>query len=274
MVQQQLVDYIKSQLKLGATREAIKSNLLGAGWASADVDDSMKAAEPVISATGATGATAGAPIIVSDLMSGNSKLEVVASVNKAGEKAAVSKKEDKKISLPKVKMSGAAIAVIVLAVVALGSAGTAAFFYLNNRSLSDKAAVLSQQNDAANSKIAGLNSQVSDLTTNNSNLNSEVASLTSANAELRTSLSFLFVPPSVSSTVEVSVDVKGVLSVLRSQYVLVDAEGVKIYIINSKDSKVDAALKPLVGNSVEVVGTYYPGSPNVTVTSVNGASVQ
>jgi cell division protein FtsL len=269
MVQQQLVDYIKSQLKVGATREEIRSNLLGAGWTSVDVDDSMKAAES------GGGVSAGTPIAVSDLISSNSKLEAVVSVNKAAKKTATSeKKEDKKAGLPKAKMTRTTIVIAVLAVVAAGAAGAAVFFYLNSRSLNDRITALSQQNDSMNSKISVLNSQVSDLTANNNDLNSQVASLTSLNAELQTSLSFLIAPPSVSSTTEVPVEVKGILGVLKSQYVLVNAEGVKVYIINSKDSNVDAALKPLVGSSAVISGTHYPGSPNVTVTSVNGVSLQ
>lgn len=42
MVQDQLVDYIGAQLKLGTARDAITAALIGAGWAPADVADSFK----------------------------------------------------------------------------------------------------------------------------------------------------------------------------------------------------------------------------------------
>src|SRR5258708_3557009 len=45
MVQDQLVDYISSQMKLGVTRDAIKSSLVGAGWQAMDVEDTLKKAE-------------------------------------------------------------------------------------------------------------------------------------------------------------------------------------------------------------------------------------
>ena len=45
MVQDQLVEYISTQLKLGVSRDAIKSALAGVGWASVDVEDTLKKVE-------------------------------------------------------------------------------------------------------------------------------------------------------------------------------------------------------------------------------------
>jgi hypothetical protein len=42
MIQDQLVEYINSQLKLGVSRDAIKSALVGVGWQVVDVDDTFK----------------------------------------------------------------------------------------------------------------------------------------------------------------------------------------------------------------------------------------
>ena len=42
MVQDQLVEYITSQLKLGVSRDAIKSALVGVGWQAVDIDDTFK----------------------------------------------------------------------------------------------------------------------------------------------------------------------------------------------------------------------------------------
>lgn len=42
MVQESLVEYINSQMKLGVPRDAIKATLTGAGWAAADVEDTLK----------------------------------------------------------------------------------------------------------------------------------------------------------------------------------------------------------------------------------------
>ncbi|MDR3582244.1 MAG: hypothetical protein P4L67_03145 [Candidatus Pacebacteria bacterium] len=42
MVQDQLVEYIGSELKSGVSAETLKATLVGAGWQAADVDDTMK----------------------------------------------------------------------------------------------------------------------------------------------------------------------------------------------------------------------------------------
>ncbi len=45
MVQEQVVDYINSQMKLGVSRDVIKTTLTGAGWTAADVEDTLKKVE-------------------------------------------------------------------------------------------------------------------------------------------------------------------------------------------------------------------------------------
>jgi hypothetical protein len=61
MVQEQIVDYINAQMKLGVTRDAIKSTLTGAGWQVADVEDTLKKIESAKIAQPAT-SMAGAPV--------------------------------------------------------------------------------------------------------------------------------------------------------------------------------------------------------------------
>ena len=45
MVQDSIVDYINAQMKLGISRDAIKTTLTGAGWQAADVEDTLKKIE-------------------------------------------------------------------------------------------------------------------------------------------------------------------------------------------------------------------------------------
>ncbi|HVN26315.1 MAG TPA: hypothetical protein VMT99_01515 [Candidatus Paceibacterota bacterium] len=47
MVQAQLVEYISSQMKLGTSKEAIRTTLAGVGWTAVDIDDSFKKSEGV-----------------------------------------------------------------------------------------------------------------------------------------------------------------------------------------------------------------------------------
>jgi len=59
MIQNQLIDYISSQLKLGISKDVIKTSLVGAGWPMADIDETMqhldsgggKTAQPVVAAS-------------------------------------------------------------------------------------------------------------------------------------------------------------------------------------------------------------------------------
>ncbi len=84
MIQNQLIDYINAQMKLGVTRDAIRSALVGAGWNAADVDDTLKsmdspkagAAGPAASGAKAAGGAAAEPqvIKVSDLVSASPSL--------------------------------------------------------------------------------------------------------------------------------------------------------------------------------------------------------
>lgn len=45
MIQDQLVDYISAQLKLGIPRDTVKSALVGVGWTAQDVEDTLKKIE-------------------------------------------------------------------------------------------------------------------------------------------------------------------------------------------------------------------------------------
>lgn len=62
MVQDQILDYVSSQMKLGVSREAISSALVSAGWVVADVEETMKKAEakPAAMATAAVSPQMGA----------------------------------------------------------------------------------------------------------------------------------------------------------------------------------------------------------------------
>lgn len=45
MVQESIVEYINAQMKLGVSRDIIKTTLTGAGWVAADVEDTLKKVE-------------------------------------------------------------------------------------------------------------------------------------------------------------------------------------------------------------------------------------
>jgi hypothetical protein len=271
MVQQQLVDYIKDQFKVGVGEDVLRGALLEAGWSEADIDDSVKsargAAGPPASVSPPTKMdVAGAPIVMSDLMPGTSKMEIIAAkpeVEKAGKTSELEARPSAK--LPKF---GAKTVVIILVVLLVAAAGAAIFFYTRAKSAEDKLTVILGASDATKSQIA-------DLTKANGDLTSQVSSLTNAKQELEGNLSFFVVPAGLSATSEVSVAFSGILAGgVKSAYTLTATSGIMISVQNYKDEKVDAALKPLAGQTVQISGTHTLGSQNVTVTAVNGNPVQ
>ena len=58
MIQDQLIEYIDSQLKTGISAETLKTTLVGAGWQAADVDDTMKKVQAPQGASASTPASA------------------------------------------------------------------------------------------------------------------------------------------------------------------------------------------------------------------------
>ncbi len=58
MVQDQLVEYISSQLKAGVSADSVKAALVGAGWQAVDVDDTMKNVQSPAGAASASPAEA------------------------------------------------------------------------------------------------------------------------------------------------------------------------------------------------------------------------
>ncbi|MBU6500315.1 MAG: hypothetical protein KGJ89_00595 [Patescibacteria group bacterium] len=300
MVQQQLVDYIKEQLKLGVDASATKAALVDAGWPSADVEDSLgeisgggkqaavsdgqaatskdmaaKSNAPIVANFGLPSSQQ-APIIVSDLL-GSTQLNMAA-------KATADKNNNKpetanKILLTK-KMPGMSrftaptIIMIVLGVVAVALAAGDVYLYLQDKSFQQKITAFSSSGDAVVSNITALNSQIADLKSKNGDLASQVSSLQKDNQGLIDEISFVGVPSGSTSTEDLAFSVSGVLAGGgQVQYNLTTKNGIKIYVKNYKDAKVDAALKPFVNQTVSLSGTHAPGSRDATITAVNGSDI-
>ena len=285
MVNQQLVEYVKSQFALGASRDSIRSALVGAGWADVDVDDSVKSAEALPMADAQNSKVAPTTISMSDLIP-NSRLEVISVAsgdkwNPRDNKEAVQKPAaggEKKGLLKISKPGKSTVIVIVLAVFALGSAAGAIYFYFQNKGLNDQLAVATTSAEAVNAKIGGLNSEIANLTKARDELSakaSSASSLADENAKLKTEISFFVAPLGSSVSQAVAATVKGVLSGGgKALYVLTAEDGLRVFVKNSKDAKIDAILKPLLGSTVEISGMHLLGSNEITVTSVNGTEVQ
>lgn len=326
MVQDQLVEYISSQLKLGVSRDAIRAALVAAGWATADIDDTLKQVEsendakqapavPLGSGSPGVGSSSGGTetdpaaakasaepktIRVSDLISAgpatpappsvpkrpdgnvaggdgkgkNTLLSLGAKAKEAKEPPAETVKEGKKAGW------GGRIMLIagIILIVALG--GLAGYLYFQNNGLATKISSLSNVSASVSTKIATLNGNITALNASNTALTAQVQSLTTENSDLMENLSFVALPPAsstgTSTPAAASVSVSGTLAKNKTSYVLTTQYGVQVYIKNSADKAVAAALAPLAGgtSTVTLAGTHVPGSAYLTVTSVNGSAVQ
>ena len=281
MINQQLVDYVKQQMQAGISKDAVRKALSDAGWPPADVDDSLKAAEPAgaVQPSGAmsgmsTAQTTVNPVVamggVESMIKGSSP---TSSSDKFFSNPATSSKvssdyDDDGEDHPQAKKF--VISMAVMGAVILLLAGALAFVYFN---LNGQLEAAQNGGSGNTAQVADLQQQVAQLTTANGDLTSRVAALDADNQDLASELGF-FVP--ATSTTPVSSTVKGTLSGNASTtFALMTPHNVKIIVLNSKDAKVAAALAPLSGatSTVILAGTHLAGSTNLTVTSVNGAAL-
>jgi hypothetical protein len=260
MQNQQLVDYVKQQMQGGVALDAIKKALLDAGWPAADVEDSIKAAVPA----GGAASPAATPLTVKKFdpaaaMGGTAIAGASAGV------AAMSPKTTFFTDGPhevQPKHSWGRVAVGVMAVVILILLGALAYVYY---SLNGKVAAGAGQT-ASGADAQALQDQLTKLAEDKNNLMTQTNALTADNQTLMGEVGFF----TLSSSTLVSSTVKGVIGSNAGGYLLTTPHNILIAIKNSKDAKVDAALKPLLGQTAELSGTHRPGFAELTVTAVNG----
>ncbi len=296
MVQDQLVDYINSQTKLGTSREAIRTTLQGVGWQTADIDDSFKKIEGSATSSAVVAKPAAVQPFSSPAMSGVKPAasvgpqvirmsDLVSSSSGPMEKVspAAASSKDTKMSPAKIEsistggsVSSSKKPLIVygiLGIIILGLGGFSAYLYMQNGTLSSQVGTVSSQSANVQSQVAALSSQVSALTASSTALTSQVTALTAANQELSTELSFYAAPLGVSPTTT-PITVSGSLGVNAAKnYFVMASDGGRVFISNSKEAKVAAALQPFVGSSTQVSGTIVPGTDSMSATSLNGTAL-
>lgn len=282
MINQQLVDYVKQQMQAGIAKDAVRKALSDAGWPPADVDDSLKAAEPVgaVQPSGMTGGMSAAqqtvnPVVAMGGMESSIKSSAtVSSGDKFFSKPTASSRvdsdyDDEGEDHPQAKKF--VISMAVMGAVILLLAGALAFVYFNLNGQLE--AAQNGNSGESTAQLADLKQQVATLTAANSDLTARSQALDADNQDIASELGFFV--PSVS-TAPISSTAKGVLSGNASTtFALMTPHNVKITIFNSKDAKVSAALVPLSGATTTVIlaGTHPAGSTNLTVTSVNGVAL-
>jgi hypothetical protein len=298
MIQDQLVEYINSQMKTGVSRDTIKSTLITAGWQATDVEDTLakvestSSSQPITAMPSSLGASpvstsaAAKPgpqtIKMSDLIS-TSDPATVSTASKvfatSGPKPIEAKPGATSYSAkdfsPSPKTShGALIVEIVLGVLVVTIGAFAGYLYFQNNTLGSQVAKLNSQSSGNSSQLATLQQNVAASTTA---WTAQLATANGQNKELQTELSFYAVPAGNSGTATSSATLSGMITGGdKVPYLITATYGAKIYISNSKAANVIAALQPLEASSTTATftGTYLPGADSLTLTAVNGTALQ
>ncbi len=294
---QQLKDYISQQTKLGVSKDAMRSALLGAGWNESDVTQAMtesevgtqaaaaQPAQPVQPAVSAqpiqqpvqqpsspvsgiaatiSGMKPAAPFMTSDIF--QPKGEAVFKSSAPGQPA-VQKPAAVSINAEPGKNKGNVLT-IVLGVISVLLLGGNVYFYFQSTAKQPQAPAITgtgtgQQQEA----------QIASLTTDKNTLTQQVDTLNKTMADLSGQLA-IFEPASTSTITSVSFDVSGTLGGGgKVLYSLTTSRNIILSVKNSKDAKVEAALKDLIGKQISLQGTHQPGSVSLTVVSVNNQPV-
>lgn len=309
MANTQLMDYVKGQLGAGVSREAILGALRAAGWAEAEILESVKSAEEATSVTvvGATAAeknfvvvrqTAPAAAQISKAqespasMPGFSPAKMFSDID-VGKKTAtlippMSQEKKGAMSTPH-EASASSLGSflppvffgfsfkkewltpsIFTAVIMVCATGLF-FLYRSNADISSQ---LAQERAANQASAASLGAQIAKLTSDSAALASDRDAATQNANRAETELGFFVIPKNTSAASPLLVDVRGTLGGTAPLYTLLTADGIVANIKNSKDASVAAVLKPLLGTVADVVGTHLPASRDLTAVSINGISVQ
>lgn len=299
MANQQLADYIKGQMMANISEADIKKILKDAGWPDAEVEENFKGvkslaiqpavaqptASPVGAASSITGATsisasASKPVdpvktepkkesISFDFMTspGSASLSSAAGPAKGKEKDL---KDAKPLSMSAdpapTGSKPSMLPWIVAGVAVVAMIGVSVYFYMQSGSVSGQVDLLTASNAALTSQIADLKS--------NTAPSDELAAAKADALEANTELGLFAVPLVATGTpAAVRFDLKGTLGTAKSLYTLTTAKGIILSIKNSKDAKVDVALKPLVGTAVGLSGTHIPGTFDLVVENLNGSAI-
>jgi hypothetical protein len=298
MANQQLIDYINQQLKVGVSKEVIRAALLSAGWAQGDIEDAMKSFD--LAPAGAVPS-----MVTSDIFQpkdipvfeptknkavipslerprGAEEIKKAEAIKPKSESViqikdtVVLKKNEPSAELqpkPIIKAPTAsffsgiknlpwrAVLNIVLVAGIIALAAIAGSLYKNNLGLQKQLKEINTSNNKLETSMVSLNQNLRGI-------DAELTALKIEKEELEAQLSIFAVLS--TSTEPLPVKIKGLLSGGdKSLYSLTTDRGIVVYVKNSKEANVNAVLKPLVGTNIEISGTHLPGSREITVTKIN-----
>jgi hypothetical protein len=274
MVNQKLLDYVGQQLKNGVSSSAISSALLGAGWSQSDVSTALDQAQSVSSGTpfavtpASASTTAGGTVasFVSSPITSTGDIIRTESTSNVG-KISAQQSSGSVFSSTTTSSTdsmhrsiGAIIGYSVLGILVVGFGGLSGYLYQQNQGLMADLVVARTGGDSMSASAQMLQKSADSLNAQNMALKAQVDDLTNQLA--------VFAPGTGSAS---DAQVSGALSVNGAGvYSVTGSTGIVYTVKNSKDSKVAGVLGGLVGSSVTIAGTHTPGSPTITVISVNG----
>lgn len=296
-INQQLKDYVTQQTKLGASKDTIKSTLIQAGWNENDVVQAIAESEsgtqdiiaPLTPTQPAKPAESFATSVSAET---NTKPAAVSS--SIGSDAFKTKNEpvfqpanqfgttDTSIQKPqtittdlkdgqdkfKIKTSPKILTIALGVVSVVLLAGNVYFYSQSRNAASQVASSASTSQDTVNTP----DPQIATLTADKENLAQQIASLNKTVSDMSSQLA-IFALPESSSTTSTAFDVSGKLGGGgKLLYSLTTSKNILLFVKNSKDAKVDAALKALFGSNVQLAGTHQPESNYLTVETINGKS--
>lgn len=277
MANQQLKDYISQQLEKGTGKEAIAQALLGVGWPQSDINEAMESLFPSSAPAASVGdirpvsAPATPKVAVSELatsaaFSSAAPKEVAVAASFASATPVSSGMASQAAPITKVTVGAsrtATILAILFAVIAVGTGAGMGYYIVQNNALSAKVSELSAPQAPAtdDAAVKKMQDQIEQL-----KKAAEVSALTTAAA--RQELSLWTAPAGATGEREISFE-GTVAGGAGKPYTVTTLSGTVVTIKNSKDAKVDAAIKPLVGQMTAFKGAHAPASREVTIVSVN-----
>lgn len=278
MANQQLIDYINQQIKLGVEKGTIKNMLVSAGWAETDVNEALNAKPEAVSSGSSSVSTSPVSAVSSpaatrdvvapfSLQQKSSPVETAAKPKLSND---VTIKIDKSTDFkdtPVTKGKGSPrdlILIIVMGVIIVGLLAAGVILYKINDDLGTQAVSLKSENDTLSANFASIQKNVNDLNGQNGDLKTQ-------NGDLNSQLSLFVLPPGSTST-SGQITLKGTLGggAGRALYTLTTSKGITVTIKNSKSPKVDPILKTYLGTVVELTGTYTVGTKEMTASEING----
>ena len=279
MANQQLIDYIKGQTAAGVSETDIRKILKDAGWPDAEVEDGFKnskgvsAASPAVSAVAASQPAAAKPMEAAkaepkkesmsfDFMTNPGGMSSMPAAGTPKEKSKDAKPMAMSADLAPAGKKASSLPWIVAGVAVVLMIGVGIYFYMQSGTASSQVDTLNAANTALTSQLAALKNS----TVSMDDFNSAKADAGEVSNELS-----LFINSGAGTSTPVRFDLNGLVGLVKAQYTLTTPHGIVLTVKNSKDAKVDAALKPLIGGTAELSGTHIAGTYEITVDSLGGA---